>query len=140
MSDPRNREIGFVSSSFSFRACRACVRARRSCVGARRTLSLTLGLRSARIHVCCAPLGDQLLCAGALVLSVFAQKNFARSGSFVRRRLGFQSFQIFEMLLLCAGAWVLRVFCILFVCFWSNPRVLSAYFGFLAGNAEVWGS
>ena len=29
---PRNREIGFVSSSFSFRACRAC----RGCVRARR--------------------------------------------------------------------------------------------------------
>ena len=33
---PRNREIGFVSSSFSFRACvRACERARRSCAWAR---------------------------------------------------------------------------------------------------------
>ena len=26
LSDPRNQEIGFVSSSFSFRACRACGR------------------------------------------------------------------------------------------------------------------
>ena len=27
MAIPRNREIGFFSSSFSFRACRACERA-----------------------------------------------------------------------------------------------------------------
>ena len=60
--------------------------------------------------MCSAPLGDQLLCAGAWVLSAFAQKSMARGASFVRRRVGFKRFEALEMLLLCAGAWVLSVF------------------------------
>ena len=49
---PRNREIGFVSSSFSFRACRACRAWRGEAVRAHvRPLFLPLGLPGARIDV-----------------------------------------------------------------------------------------
>ena len=49
---PRNREIGFVSSSFSFRACRACRAWRGEAVRAHvGPLFLSLGLPGARIDV-----------------------------------------------------------------------------------------
>ena len=129
MSDPRNREIGFVSSSFSFRACRAC----RACgrgEAARAHVERYPSRWASRVlgSTCSAPFGGQLLCAGAWVLSVFAQKIVSRCVSFVRRHLGFKRFPIMEMLLLCAGAWVLRCFCMLRAGLWSNPQVLWAYF------------
>ena len=101
-------------------------------MGACRTSSLSLGLPGARIHVCvcvCSgPLGDQLLCAGAWVLSVFARKIMARCPSFVRRRVGFKRFQILEMLLLCTGVWVLRGFCTLRCYFCAQARAFQEVF------------
>ena len=69
---PRNREIGFVSSSFSFRACRAC----RACGRGEaawahvdrypyRWASRVLG------STCSGPLGGDILCTGVWVLSRF---------------------------------------------------------------------
>ena len=108
--------------------CVPCVRARRSCVGACRTLSLTLGLPGARIHVCSGPGGDHFLCAGVWVLSVFARKLSTRCPAFVRRRVGFKSFRILEMLLLCTGVWVLRGFCTLRCYFCAQARAFQEVF------------
>ena len=110
---PRNREIGFVSSSFSFRACRACRAWRGEAAWAHlgrypyRWASRVLG------STCSGPLGDQLLCAGAWVLSAFARKMTPRCPSFVRRHVGFKRSHIWERIFLCTGAWVLRGFCML---------------------------
>ena len=113
---PRNREIGFVSSSFSFRACRACRACGRgeaawACMC--RSLSLSLGLLGARIHVCAA-LGVDLLCAGAWALTVFIGvlcfRGFRRR-SFVRRHMGFNTNCCFSLSfedMLMQIAWVLR--------------------------------
>ena len=54
----------------------------------------------------CARSGDQLLCAGVWVLTVFAEQIIGRGASFVRRRVGFERFYVFVIQLLCAGAWV----------------------------------
>ena len=120
---PRNREIGFVSSSFSFRACRACRAWRGEAAWAHlgrypyRWASRVLG------STCSGPLGDQLLCAGVWVLSVFARKLTYRCPSFVRRRLVFKRCPIWERLLLCTGAWVLRGFCMLRCYFCAQARI-----------------
>ena len=60
--------------------------------------------------MCSARSGDQLLCAGVWVLTVFAQTFVPRGAPFVRRRVGFERFYVFAVLLLCAGASVLRGF------------------------------
>jgi len=52
------------------------------------------------------PLGGDLLCIGAWVLSVFAQKSEAFVRLFVRRHVGFKRFHILDMQLFCAGTWV----------------------------------
>ena len=81
---PRNREIGFVSSSFSFRACRACRAWRGEAVRAHvRPLFLPLGLPGARIDVLSvsAVFGVNILCAGAWVLIEF--ERFLLAGDFL---------------------------------------------------------
>ena len=69
---PRNREIGFVSSSFSFRACRASGRgeAVRAHVerDPHRWASRVLGSRCVSVS---GVLGVNILCAGAWVLTAF---------------------------------------------------------------------
>ena len=109
MSDPRNREIGFVASSFLFCACSACGRGEAAWAHVDRYpyrwASRVLG------STCCAPLGDQLLCAGVWVLSAFARKSVLRCPAFVRRHVGFKRFVHVAMLFLCTGAWVLRDLC-----------------------------
>ena len=134
---PRNREIGFVSSSFSFRACRAC----RACgrgEAARAHVERHSSRWASRVLVstCSGPLGGDLLCAGAWVLSVSAPK----TEPVVR--------------LLCAGTWVLigstfwrcnfpaqargffQVFCMLCVCFLVKSLSIASTFG-LAGLLAV---
>ena len=54
--------------------------------------------------------GDQLLCAGVWVLTVFAQQFLPWGASFVRRRVGFERLYVFAIQLLCAGSWVLSDF------------------------------
>ena len=126
---PRNREIGFVASSFSFRACRAC----RACgrgeaawarVGRHpyRWASRVLG------STCSGPGGDHFLCAGVWVLSVFARKSGLCCPPFVRRRVGFKRFRILEMLLLGTGVWVLRGFCTLRCYFCAQARAFQEVF------------
>ena len=94
MSAPRNREIGFVSSSFSFRACRAC----RACGRGEAAWAHTdrYPYRWAfRVRVSgCVP------CLRASFRLVF-----------VHRRMGFNTFFCFPCPFACfllTGAWVLR--------------------------------
>jgi len=119
---PRNREIGFVSSSFSFRACRAC----RACgrgEAARAHVERHSSRWASRVLVstCSGPLGGDLLCAGAWVLSVFAQKSGAFVHLLVRRHVGFKRFHILDMQLFCAGTWVFYVF-------WAHWGFLGIFF------------
>ena len=83
-----------------------------------------------RFRVICVGfmLGDQLLCAGVWVLSVFVRKLKPRCPSFVRRRVGFKRFRILDMLLLCIGVWVLRGFCMLRCYFCAQARAFQEVF------------
>ena len=56
------------------------------------------------VSTCPGPLGGDLLCAGAWVLSVFDKKSEAFVRLFVRRHVGFKRFHILDMQLFCAGA------------------------------------
>ena len=74
MSAPRNREIGFVSSSFSFRAVRA-VRAVRAgeakLCGRMWDVVLIAGPPGARIDVWSGALCVNILCTSACFLTAF---------------------------------------------------------------------
>ena len=87
---PRNREIGFVSSSFSFRVVRASGRgeAARAHVGGYppRWASWVLVSRWSW------PLGAQLLCTGMWVLRDFDILLDGRGASFVHTHVGFKRF------------------------------------------------
>ena len=95
MSAPRNREIGFVSSSFSFRACRAC----RACGRG----------EAAWAHADRYPYrwASRVRVSGCCVVSFRAPFRLV----FVHRRMGFNTFCCFPCSFdrfLLAGAWVLR--------------------------------
>ena len=94
---PRNREIGFVSSSFSFRACRACRAWRGEAVRAHvRPLFLPLGLPGARIDVCPCPsavFGVNILCAGAWVLIEFERFLWAGGLFYITKTMGFKKIE-----------------------------------------------
>ena len=96
---PRNREIGFVSSSFSFRACRACRAWRGEAVRAHvRPLFLPLGLPGARIDVCpsvrpSGAFGVNILCTGAWVLIEFEKFLLAGGLFYNANTIGFKKIE-----------------------------------------------
>ena len=90
---PPNREIGFVSSSFSFRVVRASGRgeAAWACEG---TSSSTLGLPGASKYVRRVLVGDHLLLTGVRVLRVLGLLLKARGHETADRRAGFKVFDV----------------------------------------------
>ena len=102
MSAPRNREIGFVSSSFSFRACRACRACGQSERGRMQTVIFIAG-----------PPGCEY---PGVVVSFRAPFCLV----FVHRCKGFNTLLCFACSFdrfLCAGAWVLRFVIAKTLCF-----------------------
>ena len=103
MSAPRNREIGFVSSSFSFRACRAC----RACGRG----------EAAWAHA------DRYPYRWASRVRVSRLLRVVRAPFrlvFVHRRMGFNTFCCFPCSFACflsTGAWVLRFLIAKTLCF-----------------------
>ena len=85
---PRNREIGFVSSSFSFRVVRASGRGEaawaREGRHPERWASRELGWS------CSGPVGDQLLLTGVRVLRVLGLLLTPRGHETADRRAGFK--------------------------------------------------
>ena len=70
LSAPRNREIGFVSSSFSFRACRASGRGEAARAHVDRC-PYRWASRALGSTWCSGPLFADLLCTGAWVVTAF---------------------------------------------------------------------
>ena len=85
-----NREIGFVSSSFSFRAWRACERARRSCGCVRGAeCSSWAGLGCGELSSCSRPLCESQDVVYAWVLSQNGSKSVPGSRSLPVFYVGF---------------------------------------------------
>ena len=91
---PGNLEIGFVSSSFWFHACRACRAWRGKAVRAHvgrcsyRWASRVLG--STCVHVRCGAFGVNILCAGTWVLIELASFSVPRALFHIARSMGFK--------------------------------------------------
>ena len=85
---PLNWEIGFVSSSFSFRVVRASGRGESAwaCVGDEPPRWAS----RVPVSTCERPLGTQSLCACTWVLTGFGTLLSGRGAFFVRRHVGFK--------------------------------------------------
>ena len=94
MAAPRNREIGFVSSSFSFRVVRAGGRG--EAVRARVGRYPPRWASRVLVSTCSPTLFAQLLCTGTWVLRYFGTLLKARGACFVHRYFGFKSFYVEE--------------------------------------------
>ena len=95
MSDPRNREIGFVSSSFSFRAVRA-VRAsgRGEAVRAHVQRCAYRWASQVRVSMCVRVLFSLIFCAQAHGFNSFSVLTFESFSVFWWQAYGFYEFRV----------------------------------------------